>query len=115
GPTARDTAHAVVERFGYLQLDTISVAGARSHALVLMARLEGMDPSLGERLLVPSAPLFEYWGHAVSWIPLDLYPLFEFRRQRFRRHPWWGDVLTDRRTEAEALLRRTRDEGPFRS
>ena len=32
GKRARAAAHAVIERFGYLQLDTVSVAGARSHA-----------------------------------------------------------------------------------
>jgi len=115
GVTARDSAHAVINRFGYLQLDTISVAGARSHSLVLMSRLDGMDASLGEELLVPGAPLFEYWGHAACWMPLALYPLFEFRRKRFRRHPWWGDVIDANRAAADALLRRARDDGPFRS
>jgi uncharacterized protein YcaQ len=105
----------VIGRFGYLQLDTVSVAGARSHALVLLSRLEGMDPVLGESLLVPGAPLFEYWGHAASWIPMDLYPALEFRRRAFEVHPWWGPLLEGRRAAAEALLRRAREEGPFRS
>src|SRR6185436_3482527 len=113
--SARDAAHAVIDRFGYLQLDTISVAGARSHSLVLLSRLDGMDAALGERLLVPGAPLFEYWGHAACWMPLALYPLFEFRRRRFRRHPWWGELLVERRAAADEMMRRTRDEGPFRS
>jgi uncharacterized protein YcaQ len=115
GRTARDAAHAVIERFGYLQLDTISVAGARSHSLVLASRLDGIDASLGEELLVPGAPLFEYWGHAACWMPLALYPLFDLRRQRFRRHPWWGDLLDANRAAADALLSRARDDGPFRS
>jgi uncharacterized protein YcaQ len=114
-PSARGAAHDVIGRFGYLQLDTISVAGARSHALVLLSRLDGMDAALGEKLLVPGAPLFEYWGHAACWMPLALYPLFEFRRVRFRRHPWWGELLAERRAAADEMLRRTRDEGPFRS
>ena len=115
GARARRAAHAVVERFGYLQLDTVSIAGARSHALVLLSRLEGMDPELGEALLVPGAPLFEYWGHEVSWLPLDLYPAFEFRRRRFRHHPWWGDVVGEHPRLARDLLARIRDEGPLRS
>jgi uncharacterized protein YcaQ len=115
GPSARAAAHAVVERFGYLQLDTISAAGARSHALVLASRLDGLDASLGEKLLVPGAPLFEYWGHAACWMPMSMWPLFEFRRRRFRKHPWWGDLLGAHRAEADEMLRRTRDEGPFRS
>jgi uncharacterized protein len=115
GARARRAAQAVVERFGYLQLDTVSIAGARSHALVLLSRLDGLDPALGEALLVPGAPLFEYWGHEVSWIPLDLYPAFELRRQRFRHHPWWGDVVGEHPRLARDLLARIRDEGPLRS
>jgi uncharacterized protein YcaQ len=115
GARARAAAHAVIGRFGYLQLDTVCVAGARSHALVLLARLEGMDPALGESLLLPGEPLFEYWGHAASWMPLDLYPVFGFRRRAYKRHPWWGEVIDRNRAAADALLRRTRDEGPFRA
>ena len=44
GRRARRAALAVVRRFGYLQLDTVSVAGARSHTLVLLARPAGMAP-----------------------------------------------------------------------
>ena len=80
GKRARD-AGAVIRRFGYLQLDTVSIAGARSHSIVLLSRLDGLDPALGEELLQPGAPLFEYWGHEASWIPLELYPAFEFRRR----------------------------------
>ena len=115
GPTARAAAHAVIDRFGYLQLDTISVAGARSHALVLLSRLDGMDASLGEELLVPGAPLFEYWGHEACWMPLALYPHFEFRRQAYREGAATREFLASRRAAADALLRRARDEGPFRS
>jgi hypothetical protein len=115
GARARSAAHAVIGRTGYLQLDTVSVAGARAHGLVLLARLEGMDAGLTERLLVPGAPLFEYWGHAACWMPLDLYPLFGFRRRGYRKHPWWGDILGRDPALARDLLRRARDEGPFRA
>lgn len=115
GRTARAAAHAVIGRFGYLQLDTISVAGARSHTLVLLSRLRGMDPALGERLLVPGAPLFEYFGHEASWMPLEMWPLFGFQRERFRHRPWWQRAVLPHRDVADAILRRARDEGPFRS
>ena len=115
GRRARRMAHAVVARFGYLQLDTVSVAGARSHSIVLASRLEGVDTALGETLLAPGEPLFEYWGHEACWIPLSLYPCFGFRRREFRVHPWWGDLLTEHRKLANGLLRRMRSEGPLRS
>lgn len=115
GARARRAAHAVVGRFGYLQLDTVSVAGARSHALVVASRLAGFDPAAGEELLVPGAQLFEYWGHEASWIPIELYPAFEWRRREYRVHPWWGDLIGQHPEIARELLRRVRDEGPLRS
>lgn len=115
GLRARKAALRVVRRFGYLQLDTIAVAGARSQTLVLLSRLEGLDPQLCEALLAPGEPLFEYWGHEASWIPMELYPAFEFRRIEFRHHPWWGDVLGEHPKVADRLLRRIRLEGPLRT
>ncbi len=115
GPTALAAAVAVVRRFGYLQLDTVSVAGARSHTIVLLSRLEGLEATMGEELLRPGAPLFEYWGHEASWIPLSLYPAFEFRRREFRTHPWWGDLVSQHPKVAAQLRRRIREGGPLRS
>jgi uncharacterized protein len=115
GARARRAALEVISRFGYLQLDTVSIAGARSHAIVLLSRLEGFDAALAEEMLRPGAPLFEYWGHEASWIPLELYPAFEFRRREFRRHPWWGDLVTEHREVARSLRRRITTEGPLRS
>lgn len=112
---ARAAAHRVIRRFGYLQLDTVSVAGARSHALVLLSRLPGFPADLAEELLQPGEPLFEYWGHEASWLPLELYPVFAFRRRAFRVHPWWGDLLGEHPEIADGLRRRIRDEGPLRS
>ncbi len=115
GPRARSACHAAIERFGYLQLDTISIAGARSHGIFLLSRLESLDPALPEELLQPGEPLFEYWGHEASWIPIELYPVFAFRRKAFRIHPWYGDLLGEHRPLARKILRRIRDEGPLGS
>ncbi|MEN8163470.1 MAG: crosslink repair DNA glycosylase YcaQ family protein [Acidobacteriota bacterium] len=115
GKRARDAALSIIRNFGYLQLDTVSIAGARSHAIVLMSRLEGFDPQLGEDLLKPGESLFEYWGHEASWLPIELYPLFAFRRRAFASHPWWGNLIAEHPQVAETLRRRIRDEGPLRS
>lgn len=112
---ARRAAHEVIARFGYLQLDTVSVAGARSHALVLLSRLPGLDPALPEALLQPGEPLFEYWGHEASWLPVELYPVFGFRRREYVHHPWWGDLVGQHPKVAEGLRRRIREGGPLRS
>lgn len=112
---ARKAAHRAIRRFGYLQLDTVSIAGARSHAIVLMSRLDGFQPGLAEMLLQPGEPLFEYWGHEASWMPIELYPLFAFRRQEFQHHPWWGDLIGQHPKIVDNLIRKIRNEGPLRS
>jgi uncharacterized protein YcaQ len=112
---ARKGALQIIKRFGYLQLDTVSISGARSHAIVLLSRLEGFDAALAETLLRPKEPLFEYWGHEASWMPIELYPVFGFRRKAFRHHPWWGDLIGQHPDVADNLMRRIRSEGPLRT
>ena len=80
-----------------------------------LSRIEGLDPALAEELLQPGEPLFEYWGHEACWLPMDLYPVFAFRREEFRHHPWWGDIVGEHPEVADRLLRQIRDEGPLRS
>jgi uncharacterized protein YcaQ len=115
GKRARAAAQRIIRRFGYLQLDTVSIAGARSHSIVLHSRLEGFDPAFAEELLQPGEPVFEYWGHEASWIPFELFPTFGFRREDFRHHPWWGDLIGEHPEVAENIRRRIREEGPLRS
>jgi uncharacterized protein YcaQ len=112
---ARSAAHTIIDRFGYLQLDTVSIAGARSHAIVPLSRIDGFDPTLAEELLQPGEPVFEYWGHEACWLPMDLYPVFAFRREEFRHHPWWGDLIGQHPDVADRLLRQIRDDGPLKS
>jgi len=115
GLRARRACHDVLERFGYLQLDSVAVAGARSHGIVCASRIDGLDASVAETLLAPGEPVFEYWGHEASWIPLSLYPAFGFRRREFRIHPWWGDFIGAHRKLADWLLAHIAEEGPVRS
>jgi uncharacterized protein YcaQ len=115
GVRARRAACGVVQRFGYLQLDSVCVTGARTHSIVLMSRLDGASPALGETLLQPGTPVYEYWGHEACWLPLDLYPAMAFRRREFAVHPWWGDVLGDHPEIGDHVMQRLADEGPLRA
>jgi hypothetical protein len=115
GRRARGRCHSIVERFGYLQLDSVSVAGARTHSIVLASRLENFETRLGEELLAPGEPLFEYWGHEACWMHMSMYPFFAFRRREFRVHPWWGDLLGEHPRMADAILDRVEREGALRS
>ena len=112
---ARERCHRIVEHFGYLQIDTVAVSGARTHCIVLASRLPGLDAALAETLLAPGVPLFEYWGHEACWLPLSLYPCFAWRRKQYRVHPWCGDVLREHRRLARSIVKRIECEGALRS
>lgn len=115
GKRARAAAHALMDRFGYLQLDTVAITGARSHVSVLLSRFEGFAPDLGEELLRPEEPVFEYWGHEACWLPMTLYPAFDFRRREYCTDPWWGDIVKEHPRIANEIRHRLRNEGPLRS
>ncbi|HEX9616470.1 MAG TPA: crosslink repair DNA glycosylase YcaQ family protein [Anaerolineales bacterium] len=68
---ALDDLHAVVERLGCLQIDTLQMV-QRSHYLVLWSRLGRYNPSDFDQLAYHPAErrLFEGWLHAASIIPL---------------------------------------------
>lgn len=115
GVRARQGAWDVLHRFGYLQLDSVSVVGARTHGLVLLSRLDGFQPEVAEALLRPGDPVFEYWGHEACWLPMGLYPAFGWRRRKFQVHPWWGPLLDEHPELADQVLRRVEAEGPLRT
>ncbi|MGW1027721.1 winged helix-turn-helix domain-containing protein [Streptomyces sp. NPDC002577] len=83
--SAKDT----LRRLGCIQLDTISVV-RRSHELVQLAR--GVPMADAQQLISEANPpvLFEYWAHAASLIPLELWPLFAFRRRGYATKGWTG-------------------------
>ena len=115
GKRARQRCHEIIGRFGYLQLDSIAISGARTQGIVLASRLHSFDADLAETLLQPGEPLFEYWGHEACWLPLSMYPTFAFRRRDYRVHPWWGDVLNEHPKLCREISSRIEAEGPLRS
>lgn len=110
---ARGTSVASVTRaLGAVQLDTIS-ALSRSHNLVVHARLAGIRREQIEAGLwsVPEATHFEYWSHAACLIPVENWPLYEFRRQAYRQRGLrWHTVP---QSMLKSLVARVRDEGPL--
>ena len=109
----------VVRDLGCLQLDPIAVV-ARSHLLVLAARLGPFDPGILDRLLWQDRALFEYWAHRASIVLTEDYPIHNHlmrmygsgplrRHERLRRWLEANDALRRR------ILREIRAHGPVRS
>ncbi len=103
---------AMLERLGAVQLDTISVL-ARSHELVAYARLGAVGREGVERAYWRSGRAFEYWAHAACVLPVEHWPLYSFRRRRFRaRGHRWHQVPEG---VGARVLKRLASEGPLTS
>jgi uncharacterized protein len=107
-PDRKGGVATMLRSVGAVQLDTISVL-ARSHELVPYARLGPLARREIEDAYWKRADAFEYWAHAASILPIEMWPYFEYRRQRSReRYADNGYVKASK----EALAR-LRGEGPL--
>jgi uncharacterized protein YcaQ len=73
-PAVKADVLEAVRRMCLLQIDTINVV-ARSPYLVLWSRLGEYQPGWLDELLAEGA-LFEYWAHAMCFIPIEDYPIY---------------------------------------
>lgn len=92
-PTGRiDKRHLrkVFDSVGVIQIDSVNVL-VRSQELPLFSRL-GDHP----RTLIPdateNAELFEYWCHEASHLPIDMWPLMQWKMARARKGNMWSGV-----------------------
>ncbi|MCC7358935.1 MAG: YcaQ family DNA glycosylase [Anaerolineales bacterium] len=105
---------AAIRRMAALQVDTINVI-ARSPYLVLWSRLGDYDPAWLDGLLA-EGQVFEYWAHALCFLPREDYPLY--RRAMLDSPRGWNDArdwLSDHHELAAHVLGRIRREGGRRS
>ncbi|GAA2242209.1 MULTISPECIES: winged helix-turn-helix domain-containing protein [Kitasatospora] len=112
-PDRRAGVRGVLRHLGAVQLDTISVL-ARSHELVPYARLGAVGRGAVESAYWGAGSTFEYWSHAACILPVEEWPLFAFRRRRYRdRGHLWGHQVAPE--TYRHVLDRLRAEGPLTS
>ncbi|MFF4382262.1 winged helix-turn-helix domain-containing protein [Kitasatospora sp. NPDC001547] len=112
-PDRRGGVRGVLRHLGAVQLDTISVL-ARSHELVPYARLGAVGRPAVEAAYWGGGTSFEYWSHAACVLPVEEWPLFAFRRRRYRdRGHLWGHQVAPE--TYRAVLDKLRAEGPLTS
>ena len=95
----------IVDRIGYVQIDTISVV-ERAHHHILATRIPRYQTEWLER-----APVFEYWAHAAAYLPWRDFRYTLPRKERIKAngHDWFRAD----KAEAERVLERIRSEGPL--
>jgi uncharacterized protein YcaQ len=113
-PAGPARLRVTLERLGAIQIDSINVV-ARSHELVLAARVGPHDRAAFDRLVYRRRAGFEYWGHAASFLPIGHYRLCLPRMRRLAEttRGWWADVRQRNRHLYGPVLERIRAEGPL--
>lgn len=103
----------MVRRLGSLQFDPLEVPGARSHDLVLHARIAGYRREWCERWLYgPDRQLVELYNKSLNLLPLAELPYHRVSWTRFAER-YDAGILKDHQAVVEAILERIRSQGPL--
>jgi uncharacterized protein len=108
GPEAVTRA---VDQLGYVQIDTINVI-ERCHHHILYNRIPNYRRADLTAAQSRNKSIFEYWTHALSYVPTTDFRYFIPAMRRWRRDPapWYGQV---RRADLNRMLKRIEREGPL--
>ena len=107
----------LVTRLGVLQIDSVNVL-CRAHYLPVFSRLGAYARDLVDQAAwAPPRALFEYWGHAASFLPVEMAPLFRWRMERAARGEgiWLGIARfgIERREYIDEVLKAVAKDGPL--
>ena len=104
GPEA---TRAAVEHLGYVQIDTIHVI-ERSHHQILYTRIPGYRRDDLRQAQTIDKTVFEYWTHALSYVPTRDLRFYLGDMKRYRRHPspWFAAVKEKDLRKVLALIRK---------
>jgi len=105
GPQA---TRAAVEHLGYVQIDTINVI-ERCHHHILYSRIPGYQRADLRQAQSVDKSVFEYWTHALSYVPTRDMRFFTGAMKRYRPSPgrWLGAVTKQDLRKVLALIRKS--------
>ncbi|MEE9443360.1 MAG: crosslink repair DNA glycosylase YcaQ family protein [candidate division Zixibacteria bacterium] len=115
-PAGKEGIARVIEKIGYVQIDTISVV-ERAHHHTLWTRRGDYNGQMLHELQAKDRWIFEYWGHAMSYLPMSDYRYYLPRMKKFcdpyskwekMRYQKYGHLM-------KPVLERINKEGPLGS
>jgi uncharacterized protein YcaQ len=109
GPEATPRA---IAHLGYVQIDTINVI-ERCHHHILFSRIPDYRRAHLHQAQTTDKSVFEYWTHALAYIPTQDYRYFIPLMRSYRRRdagPWFAKV---KQGDVRKVVRRIRETGPL--
>jgi len=102
---------AAVAHLGYVQIDTINVI-ERSHHHILFTRIPAYRRADLKQAQSVDRSVFEYWTHALSYVPTQDFRFFlpAMRRHRRDGHRWLTSVKPE---DMRKVMRLLRQNGPL--
>ena len=112
--TIRDLARTI-RRIALVQLDYVNVL-VPSHYQVPFSRLGPYPRELLDKLVYGSGEFTEHWAHEASIVPLETWPVLQYRRDEHRVRPWGFEKFLLRNPGyAAKVLEEVRSRGPLRA
>jgi uncharacterized protein YcaQ len=114
GPASGQALHDLIERIGFVQVDSINTV-ARAHDMILWSRRQSYKPQGLKRLLEKDRALWEHWTHDASILPVRLHGVWQHRFQRdaVRLEKNWRSWFRDGYVEQfDSILNRIAKDGP---
>lgn len=116
-PVDRRRLTKLVERLGVVQLDSVNVV-SRTHYMPAFSRLGAYPRELLEEIAwARKRPLFEYWAHEASLLPLSSQPLLRWRMADAQegRGAWKGIArfIRERRNFLDTVRDEIAQRGPM--
>ncbi len=100
-----------IEHLGYVQIDTINVI-ERCHHHILYNRIPGYERQNLHDAQSKNKTVFEYWTHALSYVPAKDFRFFLPAMNRIKKSPgkWLSAV---KKNELQKVLRMIKSQGPI--
>jgi uncharacterized protein len=114
GPASGQALHDLIERIGFVQIDSINTV-ARAHDMILWSRRQSFRPPALKRLLETDRSLWEHWTHDASILPARLHGIWQHRFQRdaVRLEKNWRSWFRDGYVaQFDNILNRIAKDGP---
>ncbi|MBN1819504.1 MAG: YcaQ family DNA glycosylase [Prolixibacteraceae bacterium] len=111
-----DSLNQIFDQLGYVQIDTISVVN-RAHHQALWSRFTNYSPEMLHELQAKERQVYEYWGHAMSYLPMKDFRFSLPRMEKFKKpkSPWVKYRIEQSKHIFKDIKKRIADEGPLSS